>query len=164
MKKYTSRDLIRAYRERSVYGSMTRNAEQMGMTVPSLSSLFNSLDHPTPKGLRAITKKAWLKIHGKNVSSDIPTSTISLGTLPQGQFKALEDIVSAFENDIADFITRVVDKKTKEIVNQSQRVVAEKDKCIDELASQVSDLKIIAEVAKKENRLVALTKKLFHED
>jgi len=164
---YTAKDLVRAYKQRPVYGSITANAKKMGMSGENLGVLLKMLDRKSPKYLKKITKQAWYMIHAGDddaISTMEPAPPALRGPLTQGPFKGLDEIVQAFEDDIADFITRAVEKEAGDIVHQQQREVLDKNKKIDELTGQIADLKIIAEVARKENRLVALTKKFFHED
>ena len=139
---------------------MTKNAQAMGITVPSLSSLFDSLDKPTPKGLKTITRKAWAKLHAKRIAK--VSAQVTRVELPAIKHVTLTDAFEEFEKSIAKFITMAVDKQVDAVVQSSQAENDWQAIRIQELENQLSELQIIVDVARKENRFVALTKKFFH--
>ena len=157
---YTSRDLLRAYREKNKYGSVTRNAKLMGISATALKSLINSLDRASTKGMHVRTRKAWDKIHAKRIAQ--VSARVGQVELPAIKHTTLTDAFIALENTVAQFIDMAVEKRTEAIVQSAQAENDLRAKRIQELEEQVKQLQIIADVARQENRFVAITKKFFH--
>lgn len=155
---YTATDLVRAYKQRAVWGSKTANAKKMGITPEALRSLMRSLDRPSAKFLGTRTSHAWHMIHDKKqLTVDEHVEKINQVRAIVQAPKSLSESFEAFQADVANFIEEAVERKTRDIIKQ-------KDARIAELEAEMSNYQVIAEVARKENRFAQLTKKFFHED